>query len=157
MRAPRGVTADLVGGKLRVPQRHHDQLQQPGRVGAAPVVVHPVVVGLDAQQAEFLVGRLAELLPAEPRHLREAQRRLGVVTVHVGQPRHGIVDTLADVFQRDGVEVHLVPVEPGGGDVPANGLDHVTETQTSVSGPLSSSSVTNAPRSHRVSPTRLRS
>ena len=53
---------------------------------AAPLLDHPVVVGLDAQQGELLVLGLGEGLAAEARERREAERRLEVVDVHVLEP-----------------------------------------------------------------------
>ncbi|MEY2570927.1 MAG: hypothetical protein QOE63_1277, partial [Acidimicrobiaceae bacterium] len=66
--------------ELRVPQgdeRERDEL--PVAVTGAPLVDDPVVVGLDAQERELLVGPLEEGLAAEAReHVGEAHRRVGV-------------------------------------------------------------------------------
>ena len=51
------VAAHLGRGQLGVPQRDDAQRDQPAVRLGAPLVDHPVVVGLDAQQAELLVLR----------------------------------------------------------------------------------------------------
>ena len=59
-------------------------IMRPLRV-AAPLVDHPVVVGLDAHEAEVLVVAFRQVLAAEAQPRREAQRRRGVVAVHVDE------------------------------------------------------------------------
>ena len=80
--------AHLGGGQLGVPQRHDREREQPAlALARRPLVEHPVVVGLHAEQGELLVGPLVERLAGEAgERVREADRRLDVVGVHVGEP-----------------------------------------------------------------------
>ena len=82
------AAADLGGGQLGVPQRDHGERDEPAlAVAGAPLVDHPVVVGLHAEERELLVVALEEGLAAEAgQRVREADRRVDVVGVHVGQP-----------------------------------------------------------------------
>ena len=102
-----GGAAHLGRGQLDVPQRHHGERDQPTlALAGAPVVDHPVVVRLHAEERELLVVALEERLAAEARQrVREADRRVDVVGVHVGQPL--------------GLDPAAGPdlVEGGGGDV----------------------------------------
>ena len=62
------------------------QRHQPGRsLGPAPLVDHPVVVGLHAEQRDVLVLAVQEDLTAEAAHVGEADRHVGVVAVHRGE------------------------------------------------------------------------
>ena len=72
----------------RVPQGDKRQRDKPTPgIAGAPLVDHPVVVGLNAQQGQFLVLPLKKRLPAEPgQHVRETERGVNVVSRHVGQP-----------------------------------------------------------------------
>ena len=88
--------------------------QPPLAVAGAPLVDHPVVVGLHAQKGQFLVLPLVEGLAAEPgQHVGEADRRIHVVGLHVGQallllpaPRQDLVERHRGVGER---------LEPDGG------------------------------------------
>ena len=77
--APLGVALGLGRGQLGVPQRDEAQRDVVAARGRAPLLDHPVVVGLDAGQAELLVLALVEGLAAEAREGREGQRAVGVV------------------------------------------------------------------------------
>ena len=77
------VAPHLGGRELDVPQRDQAQRDQAAVAARAPLVDLPVVVRLDAQPGELLVLRLEEDLPAEPRVVRERERRLDVVHGHV--------------------------------------------------------------------------
>ena len=81
------VAPHLGGGELGVPQRDEAQRDEPAPAAAAPLLDHPVVVGLDAEQGELLVLAPQEDLPAEARVVREAQLGLDAVEVHVGEAR----------------------------------------------------------------------
>ncbi|MDQ1069827.1 hypothetical protein QFZ32_005267 [Streptomyces canus] len=105
-----GVAADLRGGQLGVPERDQGERYEPAlRVGAAPLLHHPVVVGLDAEQAQFVVLGLGEGLAAETREGREADGRLDVVDVHVGEALRDVVGAGAHLFVRDDLQLDLVP------------------------------------------------
>ena len=82
-----GAAADFLCGQLGIPERHHRERDEPAlSVALAPLVYHPVVVGLHAEQGEVFVFTLQERLPAETRqHIRKADRRLHMVGVHVFQ------------------------------------------------------------------------
>ncbi len=80
----------------------------------APLVDHPVVVGLDAEVGEFLVLGLGETLPAESdERRRETQRRLGVVDVHVLETGVAVPTALAHLLIGDGENLHLAARESG--------------------------------------------
>src|SRR6478736_4195811 len=51
--------------------------------------------------SENATGTFGEQLPAEPRVGGEAQRRLDVVEVHVGDARFGVVAALAHLVEGD--------------------------------------------------------
>ncbi|CAB4836652.1 unannotated protein [freshwater metagenome] len=78
-----GAAFYLARNRGRVPQRHDDERDEAAGRGGAPLVDHPVVVGLHAEERELLVLGLVEDLPAEARERREAQRREDVAGVHV--------------------------------------------------------------------------
>ncbi len=81
-----GVAADLGGGQLGVPEGDEGEGDETAFGLGAPVVDHPVVVGLHAEQGQLLVLRLVEGLTAEAGEGREAEGRLEVVGVHVLEP-----------------------------------------------------------------------
>src|SRR5688572_8420291 len=67
-------------GEKWIPQRQNRERYQPSSVlAAAPLLNHPVVVGLDAGESELLVCRLEKRLATEPRKGREAEGRFDVV------------------------------------------------------------------------------
>ena len=116
--APCRVAPDLVDGGVDVPERDDGERDEaPTRV-AAPLLDHPVVVGLDAGQPELLVGAFEERLAAEPRQGREAHRRFDPAHVHVGETRHRVVATRAHVVVGDRRERHLLFRVPDGRDHP---------------------------------------
>ena len=70
----------------RVPQRDEGERDQAAaRLGAAPLLHHPVVVRPHAEQPQLAVLGLGEGLAAEAGEGREAERGLDVVDVHVGE------------------------------------------------------------------------
>ena len=104
-----------------VPQRHDRERDEPALAGtAAPLVDHPVVVDLDARQREFLVLTLEERLAAEAgEHVREADRGVDVVGVHVGEAL-GLVEAAgADLVERERLVVE--DLEADRGREPGNG------------------------------------
>ena len=125
--AARGVAPDLGRRRARRPTAGPDQRDEPAGVGRAPLLDHPVVVRLDAGQAELAVLGLTELLAAEPDHLREAQRRLDMVEVHVLEPGDRVEAAASHLLEADRVEVHLLAAQAHRGDVAADGLDHLVE------------------------------
>ena len=84
-----GGAVHFPGAELRVPQRQQRQRDQAAfRLARAQVLGHPVVIGLEAGEAQLLVGLLEEQLAAETAHdIAEAQARLDMVAGHVGEPR----------------------------------------------------------------------
>ena len=95
-----GVAIDLLDREVDVPQRDQTQRDEATVGAAAPFVDHPVVVGLHAQQRELFVLGVLEELPAEAGVVGEAQRRLDVVHVHVGQPCLRLPATGAHLVRR---------------------------------------------------------
>jgi hypothetical protein len=107
--APLRVAPHLLGGQLGVPQRNEGERDEPALgLGPAPLLDHPVVVGLDAEQPELLVLGLGEGLAAEPGEGREAERRLEVVDVHVLEAGLDRVGAGAHVLVGDALHGHLV-------------------------------------------------
>ena len=82
-RALRRAPLDLASARDRVPQREDDQRDEAAGCRAAPLVDHPVVVGLHAEERELLVLGLPEDLTAEPGERREAERPEDPGAVHV--------------------------------------------------------------------------
>ena len=110
------VAAHFGGGQLGVPQRDKGQRDQASLgLGPAPLIDHPVVVGLDAQEGELLVLGLGEGLTAEPREGGEAERGLEVVGVHVLEPGLHLVGARSHVLIGDAPHGHLVAGHPDGG------------------------------------------
>ena len=106
---PPGVAPHLVGGQLGVPQGDEGERDQPAPgLGPAPLLDHPVVVGLHAEQGELLVLGFGEGLAAEAREGREAERRLEVVGVHVLEPGRDLVGAGTHVLVGDALHGHLV-------------------------------------------------
>ena len=99
-------------GSCRVPERDDDQRDVAAGHRAAPLVDHPVVVGLHAVQRELLVGRFPEHLPAEARERREAERAEDAGAVHVVEPRHGVVGGLGHLRVRDRIRRELLLTLP---------------------------------------------
>ena len=128
MHAPVGVAADLGRGQTGVPQRDEAQRDEhPARV-AAPLLDHPVVVGLDAGEAEVpVVGGLVEGLPAEPGEVRETERSVHPVGFHVLDPSLELEATGPDVVVGDGPQPHLVGLVAHRGDVAPQHVDHIAE------------------------------
>ena len=111
-----GVAAHLGGGQFGIPQRDQAQRDEPAvGFGPAPLLDHPVVVGLDAQERELLVLGLGEGLAAEAGEGREAQRRLEVVDVHVLEPGLDLVGARAHVLVGHAPHGHLVAGHADGG------------------------------------------
>ena len=82
---------------------------------AAPLLDHPVVVGLHAQVREDLVLGLHEHLAAEAGERREAHLGVGPVGIHVLDAGLGVQAAAAHLLVGDARDLHLVAVEPGGG------------------------------------------
>ncbi len=93
-----GVTPDLRRARFGIPdhrQRHRDE---PRRIGTAPLLDVPVVVGLHQRQGELVV--LSGEQPArEPRERRETHRAQNAPGVHVLDPFVDLVTTRPDLVQ----------------------------------------------------------
>ncbi len=120
--APVGVAPHLGGGQPGVPQRDDGEGDQAAlRLRAAPLLDHPVVVGLHAEQGELFVLGLGEGLAAEPGEGGEADRGLEVVDVHVLEPRRHLVGAGAHVLVGDAPHGDLVTGDPDGRVDPQEG------------------------------------
>jgi hypothetical protein len=117
--ATRGVATNLVGGGLRIPQRDEAQRQHATTGLAAPLVVHPVVVGVHAEHGELLVLGLVEGLATETGERGEAERGLDARDVHV----------LESFFQLVAALTHLVVGDAGDGDFVAFETDGGVEAR----------------------------
>ena len=86
--SPVGVAPHLGGGQLGAPEGTIPRgIRRPLPRARAPLVDHPVVVGLHAQEREVLVLALEERLAAEAgERVGEADGRLDVVGRHVLEP-----------------------------------------------------------------------
>ena len=113
--ATRRVAPHLGRGQLGVPQRDEAERDEPAARVAAPLLDHPVVVGLHAEQAELLVLGLGEGLAAEAGEGREAERGLNVVGVHVVEAGLHLVGARAHVLVGDALHGHLVARHAHGG------------------------------------------
>ena len=103
---------DLRHREVDVPHRDDAERDEPARVGGAPLVDVPVVVGLEHHQRQLLVARLGEGAGVEAGHGREAHRREHAVGVHVA---HALVHVEAagpQLGERAGVEAPLLPRPP---------------------------------------------
>ena len=106
--AASGVPTHLLGGEVRVPQRHDDQWDEAAVGSSAPLLDLVVVVGLHTQQRQLLVRGLREGLATEAGEGREAERRLNVVDVHVLEALLLGVRPWTHVLIRDTCHGHLV-------------------------------------------------
>ena len=118
--APPGVTAYLGRGRLGVPERHDAQRDETTARRSAPLFDHPVVVRLHALHGQRLVLGLVKYLPAEPDEVRETQRPLHVIDVHIRHPGRRVVIARAHVSVVDGLGGVHGPGQPGAGRHPTH-------------------------------------
>ena len=103
-----GEAPHLLGGLLDVEQRQDPARDEPARVGAAPLVDVPVVVGLDHDQVDVAVRALVEHLAGESGPVREVQARQLAARVHVADPFVDVEAAGAHLVVAGGVDVvHL--------------------------------------------------
>ncbi len=114
--APVGVAPDLGRGQVGIPQRDEAQRDEPAAALAAPLLHHPVVVGLDAQPGQLAVLAPEELLAAEARIVREAELRLHPVDVHVLQALLDPVTARPHLVVAHTAQLDLLAREPRCGD-----------------------------------------
>ena len=127
MAAAGGVAAHLGGGQLGVPQRDDAQRHEMPVGGTAPLLDHPVVVGVHAGLAELAVRGLGEGLPAEAGERGEAQRHVGVVVEHVLHASDRVVAARAHLVVGHRRHRHLVAAVADRGDVALVDVDEVFE------------------------------
>ena len=130
------VATHVLGRELGIPERDQRQRQQPAAARAAPLVDHPVVVGLDAGQPEVAILGPEEQLAAEPGQVREAELGLDPVEVHVGQAGRRLPATGAHVVVGHGLELDLVRRVAGRGDRALHRDQLVLEAPPGDVGPL---------------------
>ena len=114
--AARSVARHLGHGELDVPERDEAEREQPTITRTAPLLHHPVVVRLDAQQGERAVLPPQELLSAESGIVGEAELGLHSVDTHVFQTRLRLPAARPHLVVGDAFQHHLVRREAGGGD-----------------------------------------
>ena len=110
-----GVTTDLRGRELRIPQRHQTQRDEPPAGRAAPLLDHPVVVGTDRRERDLLVLGLQERLSRKPWKGWETERALRAVDVHVGQSRVPVVAAGTHLGERQRRQCQRLGREAGAG------------------------------------------
>ncbi len=98
MHALLGNPSHLFGALLGVPDHRDRHRDEAGRVGAAPLVDVPVVVGLHQRDREVVVFG-GEQPPGEAGERREADRRQDAAGVHVLDPLVDVVTTRADLVE----------------------------------------------------------
>ena len=116
--ASRCVACHFGHGQFDVPERNQAERQQPAVARAAPLLHHPVVVGFDAEQRQRTVLPPQELLPTEPRVVREAQLGLHSVEAHVLHAGPGLPTTRPHLVEGDAFEDDVFSRETGRGDRP---------------------------------------
>ncbi len=108
--APLGGNALHLGKRgVHVPAREDTARNEPARIGAAPFVDVPIVIGREVPRRELLVGRAGKPATREVEHAAEIQRRRDAIDVHVLDPRVNIVDALAHLRERG--RLHAVFLE----------------------------------------------
>ena len=118
-----GHPLHLLDGQWRIPHGDQHQRDVPARRRATPLLDQPVVVVLQALEAELAVARFHEQLATEARKRREAERCQDSRAVHVFEASLGVVTagTHFSVRQRFGTELLLRlsddSAETGGGEV----------------------------------------
>ncbi len=88
-----GVSAHLGRGELDVPQRDQTERDKPATAVAAPLLDHPVVIGVHTRQREVLVLGFVESLAAEPGEGREAQGSFDMIHIHIDQTCRRLVES----------------------------------------------------------------
>ena len=107
--APLGRHAPHLGRhELGVPDGRDAQRDEAARVGAAPVLDVPVVVGPQHVDGELLVLGAGEELAAELDEGGEAHRPEHAVGVHVPDPLVDVVATLAHLLERGRLDAVLL-------------------------------------------------
>ena len=125
------VATHLSGGEVGVPQRDDAQWDQAAARVAAPLLDHPVVVGVDALEPDLTVLRLGEGLAAEAGERGEGERLLDMVDVHVEQAELGVPAPLTHLVVADGRERHVVAGKAHRGHVALVGV-HVALVEPDV-------------------------
>jgi hypothetical protein len=113
---PSGVAIHLRGGELGVPQRDDLQGKQALPIRSHPLLDHPVIVGSDAKEREFLIWRVQESLAGESREVGKAEAGLYPGYVHILQALGRVVAAAPHVFECDGLSFQPVVGNPCGGE-----------------------------------------
>jgi hypothetical protein len=98
-----GDALDLRDRRVHVPGRQQAAWDEAARMGAAPFIDMPVIIGAQMDQGVVLVRRLVEQAAVETHEASEIQRRSDAVDVHIVDARAGIVDTLAQLIEGGGL------------------------------------------------------
>ena len=108
--------AYLPGGERHVPHGDEAEGNEPARVGRAPLVDGPVVVGLEHHEGQILVVGLGEGPGVPAGHGRKAHRGQDAVGVHVPHPLVDVEATGPQLGVGAGVEAPLLggPAHGGG-------------------------------------------
>ena len=111
VRALRGDALHLGDREVDVPDRDEAERDVHALRRLAPLLDHPVVVGLDAREPEFEVVALLERLAAEARERREGERAVHPVALEVGDAGVAVVAAGNHVFVGRRHHLHLRAVE----------------------------------------------
>ena len=116
--APVGVAPDLGGGELGVPQRHDRQRDEPATRVAAPLLDHPVVVGLHARRGRGPCPCPREnVWPQKRGNVGKQSEASTWLTSMSSRRACGVVAAGAHLVVGDRRRSHLVAVEADRGDV----------------------------------------
>ncbi len=107
-----GDSSELCDRRVHVPDRQDGLGDEPPRVGTAPVVDVPVVVGLQHDEGQVFVLRLLERATAEAGHAGETHGRQHSVPVHVTYPLVDVVGAGTHLGMSGRVESPLL-LRPG--------------------------------------------
>ncbi len=116
--------AHLGHHRIHVPDRSDRQRNEPSRMGAAPLVHVPVVVGLEHDERQLLVLRLLEPAATEPRKAGEAHGGKNAVAVHVSYPFVDEVGSGPHFGERARIESPLL-FRPRHGGIEAEDAEHL--------------------------------
>lgn len=105
---------DLGDAQVDVPQRQYDQRHEPAGRKGAKLIDDEVVVGLDAQQRQFLIFAEEEPGAGVAAERREADLGMYTVGVHVLDPCRRVITPRGHILESDRIEVQIRLFPAGG-------------------------------------------